>query len=400
MKKTNKPRGWLHNHAKSILKSLLLSVMGTTISILLTFGTSRYFDHKKKVANGRQLAILAIHDIDNTVKVFEKYANEEYQNSLLAQYLQEHLDSLEKISSDTLSTVFDYLLADNNIGEGYILDDANEKVFLSSQDAWKNIDNPTFIDRVQMFYNDRREFYNYLTSSLEWHKPLEEKEFIQRKKHTPDYGFDVAVYLKELLCRDDVGYFISYSSLRQQFFTSTAHKWRNLSDECQFLMGISDNEKETYIKSRERKGNPPREHQLVGRWYAKDKGDHDEQREDILEFRKDHSATLTTVSYESSHLYIGNIVTERITQFVWQLQGDTAVVTLLPDLQFAVDTTDISYRAELKPEILALTDEWNEKLKQRQDEARAEGQQLVKYEAAIDESETKLKWNNKYFTRQ
>ena len=216
MKKTNKPSGWLHNHAKSILKSLLLSVMGTTISILLTFGTSRYFDHKKKVANGRQLAILAIHDIDNTVKVFEKYANEEYQNSLLAQYLQEHLDSLEKISSDTLSTVFDYLLADNNIGEGYILDDANEKVFLSSQDAWKNIDNPTFIDRVQMFYNDRREFYNYLTSSLEWHKPLEEKEFIQRKKHTPDYGFDVAVYLKELLCRDDVGYFISYSSLRQQ----------------------------------------------------------------------------------------------------------------------------------------------------------------------------------------
>ena len=151
MKKTNKPRGWLHNHAKSILKSLLLSVMGTTISILLTFGTSRYFDHKKKVANGRQLAILAIHDIDNTVKVFEKYANEEYQNSLLAQYLQEHLDSLEKISSDTLSTVFDYLLADNNIGEGYILDDANEKVFLSSQDAWKNIDNPTFIDRDYLF---------------------------------------------------------------------------------------------------------------------------------------------------------------------------------------------------------------------------------------------------------
>ena len=26
MKKTNKPRGWLHNHAKSILKSLLLSL--------------------------------------------------------------------------------------------------------------------------------------------------------------------------------------------------------------------------------------------------------------------------------------------------------------------------------------------------------------------------------------
>ena len=398
--KFRKPKIWQKIKAAGIAKSLLLSVMGTTISIILTFGTSRYFDHRKKVANGRQLAILAIHDIDNTVKVFEGYANDEYQNSLLAQYLQEHLDSLDNIGFDTLSTVFDYLLADNFVGEGYILDDANEKVFLSSQDAWKDINNATFIDRVQTFYNDRHEFYNYLTSSLEWHKPFEEREFIQRKVHTPDYGFDIVTYLRDLLRRDDVGYYISYSSLRQQLFTSTAHKWRNLSDECQFLMGISDSEKEIYIKSRERKGSPLHEHQLLGRWHAKGKGDHDEQREDILEFRKDHSATLTTVCYESSHLYIGNIVTQRIAQFTWQLQADSTVVTFMPELRYTVDTTDISYRAELKPDILALLDDWKATFKRRQDEARAQGQQCVNYEAAIDESETKLKWNDKYFTKQ
>lgn len=398
--KFRKPRLWQRMKTAGLAKSLLLSVMGTTISIILTFGTSRFFDHRKKVANGRQLAILAIHDIDNSVKVFEDYANEEYQNSLLAHFLLEHIDSLEYINDDTLSAVFDYLLADNNVGEGYILDDANEKVFLSSQDTWKNIDNATFIDRVQTFYKDRREFYNYLTTSLEWCRPLEEREYIQRKIKTPDYGCDLVAYLKELLQRDDVGYFLAYSSLRQQLFNSTAEKWRNMSDECQFLMSISDHEKEEYIKSRSRKGNPLREHQLLGRWRAKGEGDRGEKREDIYEFLKDHTATFTTTSYVSSHTYIGNIITRQITHGTWTLQGDSVLITQQPELQYAIDTTGISYRAEQKLAIQDVLDEWQTTFKQRQDEARAQGEQPVKYGAAIDESETKLKWNDKYFTKQ
>lgn len=411
--KIRKSKLWQKMKAAGIAKSLLLSVMGTTISIILTFGTSRYFDHRKKLANGRQLAIMAIHDIDNTVKVFEEYADNEYQLSLQAQYLQEHLDSLENIGFDTLSAVFDYLLADNFIGEGYILDDANEKVFLSSQDAWKNIDNATFIDRVQTFYNERHEFYNYLNTSLEWHKPLEESEFIQRKINTPDYGFDIVGYLKELLRRDDIGYYIAYSSLRQQLFTSTSQKWRNVSDECQFLMGISDREMEEYIKSRERKGNLPSERQLLGRWHAKGKGDRDEKREQILEFCKDHTATFTTISYESSHLYIGNIVTRCIARGTWDLQGDSVLVTQKPELEYAIDTTAISYRAELKPDILNLMDEWKETFKKSQEESRKKGEETIKYGTYIDQSETKLKWSKatlkpdgteevvtQYFTKQ
>lgn len=391
--KIRKSKFWQKMKAAGIAKSLLLSVMGTTISIILTFGTSRYFDHRKKLANGRQLAIMAIHDIDNTVKVFEEYADHEYQLSLQAQYLQEHLETLEDIGFDTLSAVFDYLLADNFVGEGYILDEANEKVFLSSQDAWKNIDNATFIDRVQTFYNERHEFYNYLTTSLEWHKPLEESEFIQRKIHTPDYSFDIVSYLKELLRRDDVGYYIAYSSLRQQLFNSTSQKWHNVSDECQFLMGISDREKEDYIKSRERKGYLASEHQLLGRWLAKDKGNREEKREQILEFCKDHTATFTTISYESSHLYIGNIVTKCIARGTWNLLGDSVTVTQKPELEYAIDTTAISYRAELKPDIQNLMDEWNEIFRKSKEESRKKGEETIKYGTFIDQSETKLKWS-------
>jgi hypothetical protein len=393
MKKINLSKWWRHVHVKSIVKSLLLSVMGTTISILLTFGSSRYFDHKKKLASGRQLAIMAIHDIDNTVETFEGYAEEEYQVSLKAQYLMEHIDTLEKVGFDTLSAVFDYLLADHFIGQGYVIDDANEKVFLSNQEAWKNIDNATFIDKMQVFYSDRHDFYNYLSASLEWRPPLDEQEFIQRKINTPDYSFDIAAYLKELLRRDDIRYYISYSSLRQQLFSSTAQKWRNLSDKCQFLMGISDGEKEEYIESRKRKGDPLREKQLVGEWRTQSKGSRDEILETCLAFRKDHTGTITKISYESSHMYIGNVVVTQASQVTWKLRGDSVAVTFKPELVYTVDTTGISYRAELKPDILEYVDSWHQANRKSQAEAREKGEETVNYAAFIDHSETKLQWS-------
>ena len=81
----------------------------------------------------------------------------------------------------------------------------------------------------------------------------------------------------------------------------------SLSDECQFLMGISDGEKEEYIESRKRKGDPLREKQLVGEWRTQSKGSRDEILETCLAFRKDHTGTFTHTSYESAHLYIGTI---------------------------------------------------------------------------------------------
>ena len=45
-------------------KSFLTSVMGTTISILLTFGTSALVERKTKADVQRQTAMMVIHDIE------------------------------------------------------------------------------------------------------------------------------------------------------------------------------------------------------------------------------------------------------------------------------------------------------------------------------------------------
>jgi hypothetical protein len=55
-------------------KSFITSVMGTTISILLTFGTSALVESKEKANVQRQTAMMVIHDIDLCADQMEKMA--------------------------------------------------------------------------------------------------------------------------------------------------------------------------------------------------------------------------------------------------------------------------------------------------------------------------------------
>ena len=119
-----------------------------------------------------------------------------------------------------------------------------------------------------------------------------------------------------------------------------------------------------------------------------------------MEFLGDHTASFTTFSYEMSHLYVGYIVTKRIARGTWNLQGDSVLITQSPELEYVVDTTAISYHANLKPEILKTIDQWQATFRKRQDEARSQGKQLIRRGVSIDQSETKMKWDTQYFTKQ
>ena len=63
-------------------KSFLTSVLGTTISIILTFGTSALVERKVKADVQRQTAMMVIHDIDKCIDQMEEMAkNEEERNN-------------------------------------------------------------------------------------------------------------------------------------------------------------------------------------------------------------------------------------------------------------------------------------------------------------------------------
>ncbi len=83
-------------------KGFLTSVMGTTISIILTFGTSAVVERKVKADIQRQTAMMVIHDIDVCVDQMEEMAKEEEKRNNAVQYVLAHLDQIASLPMDTL----------------------------------------------------------------------------------------------------------------------------------------------------------------------------------------------------------------------------------------------------------------------------------------------------------
>ena len=55
-----------------MLRQLLLTILATTISIILTFGTAAYLEHKQQQKNRRQITLMVISDIYDFARVMER----------------------------------------------------------------------------------------------------------------------------------------------------------------------------------------------------------------------------------------------------------------------------------------------------------------------------------------
>ena len=54
------------------LKQFLLSILATTVSIALTFGTSAIIDNNKKQREKREIVMMVVYDMSNSLKQFER----------------------------------------------------------------------------------------------------------------------------------------------------------------------------------------------------------------------------------------------------------------------------------------------------------------------------------------
>ena len=54
------------------LKQFLLSIVATSVSIALTFGTAAIIDNNKKQREKREIAMMVVYDMSNSLKQFER----------------------------------------------------------------------------------------------------------------------------------------------------------------------------------------------------------------------------------------------------------------------------------------------------------------------------------------
>jgi hypothetical protein len=327
-------------NGSSVTKELLMSVIGTTISIVLTFGTAYLIDNHQRKAEGRDIAMMVIHDIDQYVEIFREEAEEDTERHDLTMYVLEHIDSIEAIPSDTIDMVISYISYLE--GYGYKFDESVEKTFQSNQDIWRSIDAPSFIDNARAYFHNRRMIFQLLNSSTSFRRPVDQEQIRQVYAAALRSGKDVDWYafLRKTLQEEDVLLYIQLHYQRQSILNSTADSFQDMSNRCKFIMSITDEELQAFLDKRKRTGEKLTDSKLIGRWSTQ------EDQPQTFEFKKDHTFKQILVFRYPSLAYRGYLNVTHTYTGSWKIKKDTLYRYFDADFDFKIDRSSINYSPE------------------------------------------------------
>lgn len=367
---------------QGIAKELLMTVIGTTISIVLTFGTAHLVEQSQKRAAGRQTAMMAIHDLDEAVTELRRLARQEDENFKLASYLMNNIDRLGGIGQDTILTVQQFITK----GEMHF-SDATERTYLSSQDSWKNIDNAKFNDIMQYFYQSRKQCYDEFNNHYMWRQPLSQEEEYELLISSEGYDIDYAAVLSKKLLDKRVKAFIEFAPARQRRYNYVADAWQQLSNQAKFALGITDEEMKTFLKEKERHGEPLDLKDLPGLWVATQSAD----IETSFEFKKDKTMIYTVANYLANPFYSGRLTFTQKRQGTWLLVGDSLFLQFAKDFDYIVDDSQITCSPQMKDSVEGFVSHLRAQYEQVKKQVVEEGGTVeMRCAAFIDESGSKI----------
>ena len=171
------------------LKQFLLSLVATTISIVLTFGTAAIIDYNKKEADKREMVMAVLYDFNQTIALLEK-ADTSFQ--ACSRYQQEI--ALRPESFDSLRS---YFFAGGTVAQTKF-SETTEKIFSSNIETFNTIGNVNFINEVSEFYIQRQAYKELVVEKLA--NELKEMAIYQSEKDLfevdfPEYVLDNKLYL-------------------------------------------------------------------------------------------------------------------------------------------------------------------------------------------------------------
>lgn len=216
------------------LKQFLLSLVATTISIVLTFGTAAIIDYNKKEADKREMVMAVLYDFNQTIALLEK-ADTSLQ--ACSRYQQEI--ALRPESFDSLRSYFFgcATVAQTKFSE------TTEKIFSSNIETFNTIGNVNFINEVSEFYIQRQVYKELVVEKLA--NELKEIPFYRSERDLfefdfPDYVLDNKLFLIMM---------------------------KEIRDKCMKMMDVSEQEMEAFSQQRVTATSDSQEDSLVHTLY-------------------------------------------------------------------------------------------------------------------------------------
>ena len=385
---------------------LLISIVGTAIGVGLTFAVNNWMDSRKKEETQRLMAIMVIHDIDesiNSLKSLKEDIETKYNATL---YVREHLNQMDSVPNETLDLALSFLVDD---GEEFRFDNSKEKIFHSSPDTWQNLESMKFIDNVQSCYYYRQTFQDMYNKANPWKRPVSIEVYeamnngdsnLSLEEVLDQYYTKMRKLLKEKLEDEHVKYYVDCTPKKLGSIAGLIKYWTQVNDENKFLMSITDEELENYVNNININGIAVTEKSLIGAWSSSPM---DELNQ--FEFRKDHSYSYESIVTTPANLNFSQgklkkIYTETGT---WKLEGDSLIA--IPDsVNFEVDASNMT----VQPERQEMLDNWVQNYKEEFltyfqmeiKEGNIRGVWSVHLDASRNKLELKRDDNTVYFKRK
>ena len=147
--KLHTPKTLKSGSGMSSLKQFLLSLVATTVSIVLTFGTAAVIDHHKKQSAKKEMVMMVISDFDKTIEQMMAADTAFYEAARLQLELASHPEMFDSLR-------IQFMPAFSVMGMNF--SETTEKIFSSSIETFHTIGNADFVHEVSTFYITRNEY--------------------------------------------------------------------------------------------------------------------------------------------------------------------------------------------------------------------------------------------------
>ena len=197
------------------MKQFLLSIFATSISIALTFGTAAFLDNKKKQSEKREIVMMVMYDMYNSLKSIEK------ADSMIHQAMEIQRQIAEDTTKfDMLRFKLVHLMPKAEYTE------TTERIFSSSIETINTVGNVLFTENVSEFYQNRLFYKTTVCDSVT--NELTQTAAFSTLRGTLNFSY------------------LFYAVIS----TATLNDMQQLYAQCKQMMEVSDEEIEAYRKQR------------------------------------------------------------------------------------------------------------------------------------------------------
>ena len=198
-------------------KQFLLTLLATTFSIILTFGTSAIIDRRHKAAAKKEMVMMILYDFDKTIEQVQKAESAIHQAKEVELEVARHPEYYDSLRFYIMPAV---TVASEEFSE------TTENIFSSNIETFNTLGNVNFVHEVSSFYSMRRSYQQQVLDELK--KEVLQSEYAQYIESFLDLGFPMY-------------YFTSYAFLKSLQTT------RN---RCMQMMKVSEEELKEFSQMR------------------------------------------------------------------------------------------------------------------------------------------------------